>query len=107
MKNLLFTIGVALTIFSCNAKPDKDDPKLREQAMTSCEQAALQPTMSAEKKTLVKEYCSCATDKMLGEFTYAEMMQMNTPSKELQDRLMKLVDPCLKELQTKSAEIGE
>ena len=107
MKNLFFVLGIGLTIFSCNAKPDKEDSELRAQTMTSCEVAALKPEMSVEKQTLVKEYCSCATDKMLGEFTYAEMLQLNSPSKELQDRLLKLVDPCLKELKIKSTEIEE
>ena len=107
MKNLLFVLGIGLTIFSCNAKPDKNDAELRAQTMVSCEKEALQANMSDEKKILVKEYCSCATDKMLGEFTYTEMLQLNSPSKELQDRLMKLIDPCVRELKTKSAEIGE
>ncbi len=99
--------GIGLLAFSCNSKPDKEDPELRAQATTACEKAALQTSMSDQKKTLVKEYCGCATDKMLGEFTYTEMLQMNKPSPELQERLTKLVDPCLKELKTKSAEIGE
>ena len=42
---------------------------------------------------------------MLGEFTYAEMMMMNNPTKELEDRLKKMIEPCLKDLEAKSAEL--
>ena len=105
MKKILFGCIVSLTVFSCNKKPDKDDVELRAQVMASCESTALSPEMSEEKEILVKEYCSCSTDKMLGEFTYAEMMMMNNPTKELEDRLKKMIYPCLKDLEGKSAEL--
>ena len=73
MKKILFGCIISLTVFSCNKKPDKDDAELRAQVMASCESTALSPEMSEENEILVKEYCSCSTDKMLGEFTYAEM----------------------------------
>ncbi|MGV0753650.1 hypothetical protein [Empedobacter brevis] len=107
MKRSVLGFILGLSVMGCNSKPDKEDENLKIQAMTSCENAAITPEMSGVKQKLVKDYCSCSTDKMMGEFTYVEMMQMNNPSQELQDRLMKLVEPCLKELKTKSAELGE
>ena len=34
-------------------------------------------------------------------------MQMKNPSPELQERLMKVIEPCMNDLKTKSAELGE
>ena len=107
MKRFIVGLTIGLSMISCDSKSDKNDDGMRNQALLACETEAITSEMSPKKKELVKEYCSCATDKMLEEFTYAEMMQMNNPSKELQDRLMEFVKPCLQELKTKSDELGE
>ena len=107
MNKFVLCIGLGVLVFCCNSKSEKINEEIKSQAMTSCENAASQPNMSPKKKALVKEYCNCATDKMVAELSYIELMQMNNPSKELQSRLIKLVEPCLAGLKTKSAEIGE
>ena len=107
MKKIILGLIFGLTIFSCNAKGDKNNAEEKSQAMTACEQAAITPGISAAKKELITKYCDCSTDKMLDEFTYAEMMQMKNPSPELQERLMNVIEPCMNDLKPKSAELGE
>lgn len=107
MKKIILGIFAGFALIGCNAKADKNNAEHKAQAMTACEQAAITPGMSVAKQGLIKKYCDCSTDKMLDEFTYSEMLQMNSPSKELQDRLMKVIEPCMNDLKTKSAELGE
>ncbi|MDM1546389.1 MAG: hypothetical protein ACRC8Z_07110 [Empedobacter falsenii] len=107
MKKIILGLIFGLTIVSCNSKADKHNAEQKAQAMTACEQAAITPGISAAKKELITKYCDCSTDKMMDEFTYTEMMQMNNPTPELQERLMKLIEPCINDLKTKSAELGE
>ncbi|WP_413532338.1 hypothetical protein [Empedobacter brevis] len=105
MKNIILVTIFGLTIISCNAKADKNNSEQKAQAMIACENAATTEGMSAEKKELVKKYCDCSTDKMMDEFTYKEMLQMNNPTPELQERLMKLIEPCMNDFNAKSSEV--
>lgn len=107
MKKIILGLIFGLTIVSCNSKADKHNAEQKAQAMTACEQAVITPGISAAKKELITKYCDCSTDKMMDEFTHTEMMQMNNPTPELQERLMKLIEPCINDLKTKSAELGE
>lgn len=105
MNKIIFGLVVGLSVVSCNTKPDKDDETLKKQTMEACENAAIQPNMTEGQKTALKSYCSCSTDKMIGEFSYVEMMQMNEPTPELKSRLEKLIAPCIKELEVKMDEL--
>ena len=108
MKRILLVANFSLILMGCNSKADeaiKSD--LKTQALKACEETAIKPSMSAKKKTLVKEYCRCSTDKMIAEFSHAELMQMNHPSDELQEKLAELVGPCLDDLQTKTEKLNE
>lgn len=107
MNKIILGLVTGLALVGCNAKADKNNAEHKAQAMTACEQAAITPGMSTAQQEVIKKYCDCSTDKMLDEFTYAEMLQMNKPSKELQDRLMKVIEPCMNDLKTKSKELNE
>ncbi|WP_313376299.1 hypothetical protein [Chishuiella sp.] len=98
MNKVVLLLMLVALIVSCNSKPDKNNTVLKNETISYCEKTAIQEGMSESKKELVKKYCTCSSEKMLGEFTYAEMMQMKNPTPELKLRLEKLVEPCLKDL---------
>ncbi|WP_313383865.1 hypothetical protein [Chishuiella sp.] len=107
MKKIVLLLTVITLIISCNSKPDKNNTVLKNETISYCEKVAIQEGMSESKKELVKKYCSCSSEKMIGEFTYAEMMQMKNPTPELKSRLEKLVEPCLKDLTNNLDEIDK
>lgn len=103
MKRIILSLVLGLTIVSCNSKADhNNNVEFKKQALVACKNAAITPGMSIDQQELIKKYCECSTDKMLVEFTYEEMLQMDKPSKELQDRLLKVIEPCMDELKNKS-----
>lgn len=105
MNKYFFGLVVGLSLVSCNNISDSNDKKLKNEAMEACESNVIQASMGKDEKAVLKSYCNCSTDKMIGEFSTVELIQLNNPSPELNERVMKLIAPCIKELEIKRNEL--
>lgn len=95
-------LAVFMTV-SCNQKVEKSEENL-EVFISTCEQEAKKQTAGMFTDEDVTTYCTCAADKAMDEFSTAEMLKMNLPNAdpELEQRMMKVVQPCIDDLSTKA-----
>lgn len=91
-----------LAFVSCNKKVENNEEN-KNVFVANCVSAAKKETAGMFKDEDINTYCDCAADKALGEFTTAEMLQLNVAGEgsDVQKRLMEVIQPCIDDLSKK------
>ena len=100
MKTTTLTIAFVALIatISCNKKIEKNETNMKE-FVNTCIEGAKGQYPGAITDLQIKEYCKCAGEKTLDNFTAAELIKLNAPAQypELEQKMIKLVEPCINE----------
>lgn len=103
-QNLLFILLLPLFFGSCNKKVEKSKKNIDEFVNSCIMEAKTSYGNEMFSNDDIKNYCTCAADKALGEFTTKEIDKLNHYEKypELQERMEKIIEPCINELAAKA-----
>ena len=104
IQNLLFIFLLTLFTVSCNQKVEKSKKNIDDFVNSCMMEAKTSYGNDLFSNDDIQNYCKCAADKALGEFTAKEIDQLDDYEKhpELQVRLEKIIEPCINDLAKKS-----
>lgn len=110
MKRLFYLVlFVPVAVLAGVGNKSKEDAK--REFVKSCVDSGLPQMTTEASKVIFRDYCACAGDKVIESFTAAELEDINRleeknhmdpyEQKLLTDRFMKVIKPCLDELQAR------
>ena len=94
----IFSTGI-LFLISCDKKVEKSNKNIND-FVSSCVGEAKKSYSSILSEKDIFDYCNCAADKALDEFTTKDLSKLNNLDKhpDIQNRMAKAIEPCVEEL---------